>query len=814
MIRLTLAQAAALPRWVRWQYEVRGGPPTKVPYAAMGGGKAKANDPATWDIRAHAEACARKHVNGEGGGIGLQLGEVSEHPGVSLGGVDLDACRDPSTGTLLPWAAEVVDRFDSYAEVSPSGTGAKVYFTYATEDVVALRSAMGTDHGRSFKWSNSEHPPAIELHISNRYFAWTGQHLAETPTDMLPVPLATLLWLIRSAGPDFAAGGRAELPSDARHKPGQVARDGDALMERLRAAVDGDGALTRRWAGDTGGLKDGSRSGLAFALGAALKRHGFHFAEMRELFRRNPHIAEWAATKGEAAGARELHRIWEKAGADTLADADWPPAQLDLATADPVPPPAFGLALFSPLWASWIARAAEGAGAPPDYVGCALLGVAGAAIGNSRWGSPWEGWRHPPVVNVACIGLPSAGKSPAINAVAEPLAAREADLNDDFKERMREHRTAAQAAKERRALWEAEVKAAVKENRPPPPEPPGAAEPARPCKRRLCSTDPTAEAARDLSAANPRGLLLHRDELAGWIGSMDRYGKGGAGSDRAFWLQSYEGGRWTSDRVKDGEDGRDVPHLTWGIVGGIQPDRLASILLSGDDDGLSARFIYAWPAPLPDVSDPPAGKLLPFALGAKLRRLHNLPIPEDGAPVVLPFAPEAVDALQDWRREVKRMESDATGLFLSWLGKLPGMAVRLAVVFAHLEWLARPDGAPPPEAVEFDAIAPALGFLESYAVPMARRAFGEAAMPEAERDARRLARWLRRQTPMPSTLNARALRRQAHGPGISTPARIEAALAELAELGWVRPAAAREGGGKGRQRGDWAVNPGLREAAS
>jgi hypothetical protein len=116
--------------------------------------------------------------------------------------------------------------------------------------------------------------------------------------------------------------------------------------------------------------------------------------------------------------------------------------------------------------------------------------------------------------------------------------------------------------------------------------------------------------------------------------------------------------------------------------------------------------------------------------------------------------------------------------------------------------------------VDLDAIARAVGFLADYAVPMARRAFGEAALPEPERDARRLARWLLRQSPMPETLNARALRRQEKGPGIADAPRLEAALHELAELGWVRPAPNREGSGKGRQRADWAVNPVLREGGS
>jgi hypothetical protein len=221
------------------------------------------------------------------------------------------------------------------------------------------------------------------------------------------------------------------------------------------------------------------------------------------------------------------------------------------------------------------------------------------------------------------------------------------------------------------------------------------------------------------------------------------------------------------------------------------------MLLHGDDDGLSARFLYCWPEPSDDISDPPDGTALPFALKERLRRLRELPMPED-KPRILPFTAEAIDALQDARRTEKQMEREAGGLFLSWLGKLPGMAVRLSLVFLYLDWLEQPPGTQEPDAVDLNAIARALGFLFDYVLPMARRAFGESALPDAERDARRLARWLLRQSPMPETLKARLLRRMAHGPGIPTPERIEAALRELAELHLVRlaaRAAARAGSG-------------------
>jgi hypothetical protein len=69
---------------------------------------------------------------------------------------------------------------------------------------------------------------------------------------------------------------------------------------------------------------------------------------------------------------------------------------------------------------------------------------------------------------------------------------------------------------------------------------------------------------------------------------------------------------------------------------------------------------------------------------------------------------------------------------------------------------------------------------------MARRAFGQAALPQAERDSRRLARWLLLRQPVPTTLNVREVRRMADGQGIPDAARLEAALHELAALGWVR----------------------------
>lgn len=436
----------------------------------------------------------------------------------------------------------------------------------------------------------------------------------------------------------------------------------------------------------------------------------------------------------------------------------------------------------------------------------ALLAAAGGCIGNARWGRPKEGWAEPPVVNVALIGRPSAGKSPALDQVTGPLYAIAAELNEDWQERRRQHATDKAAAEERRNKWNEEVKKATKGGHTPPVQSADAEEPEPPHKRRLVSTDPTVAKAERMSAANPRGMLLERDELAGWLGGMDRFGAADSSSDRAFWLQAYGGRPWSPDRVKDGDAEVFVPNLTWSIMGGIQPDRLASLLLAGDDDGLTARFLYFWPEPQPPRwTEAGAGLASGKVFLSRLRALPWTP----PTPLLLPFTRPAQIILQEWREDVARMEEGSAGLFLSWLGKLPGFAVRLATILAHLAWAVDLETAAPPEAIDKLDLLRAIAFLADYAVPMAKRAFGEASLPVAERDGRRLARWLLRCRPCPATLNVRELRRMANGPGIVDAARLTAALDELAALGWVRATPGRDGERAGRTRNDWTVNPTL-----
>jgi hypothetical protein len=125
-------------RWVAWRNETRGGKPTKVPYAADGR-KAKADDPSTWGTRKAAEARASRIVNGLGGGVGLQLGDLGTDR--HLCGIDLDSCI-ADDGALAPWAVEILAAVPTYTERSPSGRGLKMFFYTASENVGRFSAAL------------------------------------------------------------------------------------------------------------------------------------------------------------------------------------------------------------------------------------------------------------------------------------------------------------------------------------------------------------------------------------------------------------------------------------------------------------------------------------------------------------------------------------------------------------------------------------------------------------------------------------------------------------------------------------------------
>ena len=469
-------------------------------------------------------------------------------------------------------------------------------------------------------------------------------------------------------------------------------------------------------------------------------------------------------------------------------------------------PPAIPLDAFGPFWSNWLSAAAMGAGAPVDYTAAALLASVSSLIGNARWVTPWQGWQEPPLLWIGLVGNPGDGKSPGVDPVFELLCTLETEIAGDFDSVILQHETAKVAAKVTRDLWQDDVKEAVKQGTLPPTMPEGALEPDIPNRPRLRISDVTPEALGKLLSAHPKGLLFSRDELSGWLGSFDRYG--GSGSERAMWIEAYGGRPFIIDRIKLGEPIK-IPHLSVSVLGTIQPDKLVSALLKGVDDGLSGRFIWVWPDPLPP-SRPTVSVENDPALNA-LRRICALQMVENDQgishPAILPLSSEASDRFQEWREEHCIDDTAGTaGLVASANAKMPGRVIRMAIVLEYLWWSAKPND-PEPSEISTTALVYSAALAEDYFKPMSERVYGDASLPEQDRQAATLARWIKRERP--NVINVRDLRRKVRLPGLTETKDAEAALRSLAEANWVfLPEHEHK---RGQPKKDWRVNPHLWE---
>jgi hypothetical protein len=292
-------------------------------------------------------------------------------------------------------------------------------------------------------------------------------------------------------------------------------------------------------------------------------------------------------------------------------------------------------------------------GACKSGIAMAALTAASAAISHDfrlkmlRTGD----WHARPRLWTVLVGDPSDKKSPIVNAVTAPLHERDV--------------RASQAFARAYAAWEEamETKQASRRDQPPKPA-------------RHVVQDVTAEKLSEILSRSDRGALVQRDELAGWIGSMEQYkaGKGAGSADRAHWIKAYDGGRYTVDRVK-GEI--VLTNFSVSFLGAVQPDRLAE-LGNLTSDGLLQRFL---PVMLgkPSLPEEIETEETTDEYARVLSYLSEL------QPVRVMASPDAQEVVRAFQAEVHDLEQ--SGAFskgmTGFLGKLPGVLGSLMLVL-HL----------------------------------------------------------------------------------------------------------------------------------
>jgi hypothetical protein len=499
-------------------------------------------------------------------------------------------------------------------------------------------------------------------------------------------------------------------------------------------------------------------------------------------------------------GAAELRRIVALAPEVTAHDL-WPEPDVNVLRLHRRPPPTLPIEVFGPAWGEWIIGAAGAAACPIDYVAAPLLASASVLIGHARWAEATPGWSEPPHLWIGGVGDSGDGKSPGADCLLrDVLPEIERRMVADFPDRLREWRASVEFERAAQKEWEEGVRAAQRRGAPAP-LPPVATTGPEPQSPRLRQNDVAIEKVASLLAtAACKGLLIVRDELAGWIAGMSAYNDAG----RAFWIEAYGGRPYLVERVKHPEP-IVIPRFAVAVYGTTQPEKLGRLMREADD-GLLARMLWAWPDAIPFK----LGKQLPAAQWAieavdRLRAMDLQPT-DPPAPIVTPMTREARAMIEVFGREMQERQHTAGGLLRSALAKARGQALRLALGLEMLWWCGEAGMAPPPAQISARAFAAAARLMADYFVPMAERVYGDASATERDRGAATLARWILANRP--AEVHVRYLQREVRPPGLKTAEQISSAAEALVEADWLRPPApGNEFGQRGRVA--YPVNPRL-----
>ncbi|QLC35529.1 hypothetical protein EFA46_014915 (plasmid) [Halarchaeum sp. CBA1220] len=259
------AQLHERKQWVCWRVEERDGKETKVPVNPETGGFGSATDAITWT---DAETAVAAVELGDADGVGFVFSE--EDP---LVGVDLDDCRDPESGAVDDVAADIIERLDSYTEVSPSGTG---FHVLVEGDLPDGRNRRGS----------------VECYETARFFTVTGDHVEGTPER-----IARRQDALRGIHQDYVQPDEgttddtdvgASTTADAA--PGDVGLEDEELVEKAMNASNG-AKFERLWNGRLGGYDSQSEADMAFCCLLAFWTGGDQ-TQMDRLFRESGLLRE------------------------------------------------------------------------------------------------------------------------------------------------------------------------------------------------------------------------------------------------------------------------------------------------------------------------------------------------------------------------------------------------------------------------------------------------------------------------------------------------------------------------------------------
>jgi hypothetical protein len=371
------------------------------------------------------------------------------------------------------------------------------------------------------------------------------------------------------------------------------------------------------------------------------------------------------------------------------------------------------------------------------------------------------------------VGEGGTAKTPAFKLVMRPVRERQRKALERHAEAMRQYE--ADLVRWEKAMNEWKHGKEVTEDPPEKPEIPQA--------ERCVISDTTVEALAPLLLANPRGLMLACDELAGWIGSFDRYAGGRGGADAAHWLSMHNGESIIVDRKTGTPRTIYVPQAAVCVTGGIPPAILHRCLgTEHRESGLAARLLLACPPRKakrwteadidPDAED---------RIARMLDRLYELQptVGDTGElqPVVITLTSEAKGAWKAYFNAHAEEQVNLTGDLSAAWSKLEEYTVRLALVVHFIRWAAGDPTLESADAVDVASITAGVKLVEWFKHET-RRAYALLTETDESRDKRRLVEWIERREGSVTARETQQGCRWLREPGMA-----EAALTALVDEG-------------------------------
>lgn len=379
--------------------------------------------------------------------------------------------------------------------------------------------------------------------------------------------------------------------------------------------------------------------------------------------------------------------------------------------------PKFPLDALPPALATYCHAATSGIDPemPPDAVALPILSVIGGLIGN-RLGLEIKprAWIEYPGLYTAIVAESGTAKSAALKAATLPVRKIEHRIDAEYDAEMAKY----QREKEEYKEYKSTVKGLpVSSYSMHPPLPPRG-------RRRIITTDTTFEASV-VNLEHTPGMILVRDELAGWVSGMDAY-RGGRGGDRQRWLEIWSNTDIAVDRKIDGTIKIRSPLI--GVIGGIQPPMLP--YLQPDPslvDGFIERLLFTMHRlRIPDWSDAYIPGTVWDDVQATLEALDQIPamqpVPGEPVGIMLHMTRDARVLYTSWYREVaERARKESNGSLRAYFSKLRTNCLRIAVI-NHAVWAAESD---PTAMIDASTIEMAIA-IAAYTEPHYRAFLAEA----------------------------------------------------------------------------------------